>query len=81
MINTDIAETLGIDAPRSFWKRWSKWLILIFLVFGILGAAISWQSKHVTSTLQYKTQEARRGNLGVQPAERYVEMKPWEAVS
>jgi len=59
----DVTETLGIDGSKSHWKRWWKWLIWISVALVILGAAVIWQSKHVTSNLQYKTQEARRGSL------------------
>lgn len=62
----DIARTLGIDHPSGHRRRLKKWLILVFLAIGVLLITFFiWKGSDKANSVQYKTQEARLGDLTV----------------
>ena len=50
---------------RSRWRRWLFWIVLLALVAGTAFALMRRNGKQQQATVQYKTQEATRGNLVV----------------
>ncbi len=63
---TDIARALGLDGASGNGKRLKRWLLAALLLVGAAGMAFVFRScSDSSSTLHYKTQEVKRGDLTV----------------
>lgn len=62
---SDIAKTLEIDQPLRHGKRLKRWLVIAFLVIGLATALAIWRTSNKSNATQFKTQEARQGDLTV----------------
>lgn len=64
-VETDIAQTLGIDQPSGHSKRLSKWLVVALLAIVVLTTSALWKGVNKADSVQYKTQEVRQGDLTI----------------
>jgi len=63
---TDIAKTLELDHSSDSRKISKRWIIAaILLAVVVVIALIFWRGSNSSSTVQYKTEEVKRGNLTV----------------
>ncbi len=62
---SDIAKTLGIAPGSSRRRRLRRWVILILLIVALVGFVAWRKNSGGPSVVQYKTQEAKRGDLVV----------------
>lgn len=63
MQNNQVAQTLGIESVKGRNLRWSKWIAIGVVVLSVLGVVALWQPGDRSNSVQFKTQEARRGSL------------------
>ena len=61
----DIAATLGIDASSGKKKHLLRWTIILILVIIAVFGFMKWKGSKSEVETQYKTQEARRGDLTI----------------
>jgi HlyD family secretion protein len=65
-LQSDVAKTLEIDPSSGHGKRLKRRFIVAFLVIlAVAAATIIWKTADKSNAVQYKTQEAVRGNLTV----------------
>ena len=62
---SDIAQTLGIDSSSGRRKHLKRWLAVAFLALAAVAAVFLWRTADKAGLVQFKTQEAQRGNLTV----------------
>jgi len=62
---SDVAKTLGMDASSNVKKGLRRWFILAFLAAAVVIAVVIWKSTNNSDSVQYKTEEVRRGDLTV----------------
>src|SRR4030042_6603214 len=62
---SDITKTLGIDHRSGRGRRLKRWLLLVLLIVVLVGLWTFRKSSSGSTTVQYRTQEAQRGNLVV----------------
>jgi HlyD family secretion protein len=62
---SDVAKTLEINQFSSRRKGLKRWLIVAFLVAATVTTVAIWKRMQNSNSVQYKTQEVRRGNLTV----------------
>jgi HlyD family secretion protein len=62
---SDIAKTLGVAQGSGRGRRLKRWLLLVLLAVVLVGFFAWRKSSGGPSMVQYKTQEAQRGNLVV----------------
>ncbi len=62
---SDIAKTLGVVPGAGRRRRLKRWLLLILLVVVLMGVLALRKSSGGSTVVQYKTEEAQRGNLVV----------------
>jgi HlyD family secretion protein len=63
--DSDITETLGVTPGAGRGRRLKRWLLLILLVVVVVGFLAWRKNSSGSNTVQYKTQEAKRGDLVV----------------
>jgi HlyD family secretion protein len=63
--DSDIAKTLGVVPGAGRRWRLKRWLLLILLVVVLVGVLALRKSSGGSNVVQYKTEEAQRGNLVV----------------
>jgi HlyD family secretion protein len=62
----NIADNLGVSKGHRRWKRWLGWLVALLIVGGGGAAVLSrWQASVEAAPMQYRTQQARLGDLTV----------------
>ena len=61
----DVSETLGVGPSMGRGKRWRRWVLVILLGVGVLASGFVAKNRRGTPSIQFKTQEARQGNLVV----------------
>jgi HlyD family secretion protein len=62
----DIGQTLGVDQSPGRKKQRTRWLIVgVLLVIGAATSAVFWTKGETSNSVQYKVQEAQRGDLTV----------------
>ena len=62
---SDIAKTLGVAPGAGRRRRLRRWLLLVLLVVVVVGVLALRKGSGGSSAVQYKTQEAQRGDLVV----------------
>lgn len=62
---SDIAANLGLDQSTAGGQRIKRWVIGGALLAAAIAAASYWQGSQTVPTIQFKTQEVRRGDLTV----------------
>ena len=62
---SDIAKTLGVADGTGRRRRLKRWLLLVLLLVGLVGFLALRKSSSGSNVVQYKTQEAQRGDLVV----------------
>ncbi len=63
--NTDISQTLELDHMSGRRSRRKRWLILLIIGVVAVTAFVMWKRKQGQSSVQYETQQAKRGNLTI----------------
>ncbi len=63
--HSDIAKTLGVVPGSGRGRRLKRWLLLILLIVVLVGVLALRKGSGQSGVVQYKTQEAQRGNLVV----------------
>lgn len=63
--DSDITATLGIDASSGKKKHVLRWAIVLALIIAAVMGFMKWGGNENETTTQYKTQEARRGDLTI----------------
>jgi HlyD family secretion protein len=62
----DIGQTLGVDQSPGRTKHRKRWVIVgLLLVIGAATTAVVWTKGETSNSVQYKVQEAQRGDLTV----------------
>ena len=64
-IGKDITEILGVDGPSIRTSRWKRWKTVAIFFGAAAVVAIVWLFAGKGSTVQFKTQEVKRGSLTV----------------
>ncbi|RJP92437.1 MAG: efflux RND transporter periplasmic adaptor subunit [Desulfobacteraceae bacterium] len=63
--DSDITATLGLDASSTQKKHRLRWTVIIALVIAAVFGFIKWNGNKNETKTQYKTEEARRGDLTI----------------
>jgi len=63
--DSDITAVLGIDASSAKKKHVLRWTIVLALIIAVVMGFMKWGGNENETTPQYKTQEARRGDLTI----------------
>jgi HlyD family secretion protein len=62
---SDIAKTLGVGPGAGRGRRLRRWLLLILMIVVVVGVLALRKSSGGSNVVQFKTEEAQRGNLVV----------------
>jgi len=62
---SDIGKTLGVADGSGRRRRLKRWLVILLLIVAVVGFLMLRKGSGGAKTVQYKTQEAQRGNLVV----------------
>jgi HlyD family secretion protein len=60
---SDIARTFALEEGSRRRRRFTRWLIVIVFIGGGLAAGLGFRPTHQAKKVQYRTQEARRGDI------------------
>ena len=62
---SEIRESLGIDASSGHRSRLKRWIMVGLLVVVVATVGVAWKMSNNSHAVNYKTEEAKRGNLSV----------------
>jgi HlyD family secretion protein len=62
---SDVSRTLEIDGSSRRRRRMTRWLAILVVAVAVVAAVAAWMRTRQTDTVQYETQEVRRGELRV----------------
>jgi len=63
--DTDISQTLGLDASPVGTRRLKRWLIWFGLILLIAASVLKWGTHTTTVAVRYKTQPVQMGNMTI----------------
>ena len=63
--DTNVAKILGVEHSKGRGKRWVGWFLLVLLIASGLISGFAVKNRAATPSTQFKTQEAKRGDLVV----------------
>ncbi|MCK5791953.1 MAG: efflux RND transporter periplasmic adaptor subunit, partial [Ketobacter sp.] len=63
--DTDISQTLGLDASPVGTRRLKRWLIWFGLILLIAASVLKWGTHTTTVAVKYKTQPVQMGNMTI----------------